>query len=170
LAQNAPVTDCDRLAAAPADPQRKAPGVLPDKIDANAAIPACEAAVRQYPNDARLNFQLGRAYYMAQNYQNAIDQYRKAAENGYMVAQSNLGWMYLTGLGVSRDYAKALAWYRKAAEQGDVSAQTNLGSMYYEGKGVSQDYREALTWYRKAAEQLRTGKKENCRTYFKPAA
>ena len=52
-AQNAPATECDSLAGHPNDPQRKAPGLTPDKINAAAAVPACEAAVRQYPNDVR---------------------------------------------------------------------------------------------------------------------
>ena len=92
-AQNAPVTDCDKLAANPDDPQRKASGVLFDKINPSVAIPACETAVRQYPKEGRLTYQLGRAYQKAENYQAAIDQYRKAAEQGYAPAQANLGLM-----------------------------------------------------------------------------
>ena len=63
LAQNAPITDCDQLAAHPNDPQRKVDGIPLSEIDPNKAVPACETAVRQYPNDARLSYQLGRAYF-----------------------------------------------------------------------------------------------------------
>jgi len=152
-AQNAPVTDCDKLAANPDDPQRKASGVAIDKIDASAAIPACEAALRQYPDDVRLNHQLGRAYVAAKNYQAAVEHYRKAAEQGYAPAQVNLGLRYQDGRGVSQDYREALVWYRKAAEQGYAPAQVNLGKMYENGQGVSKDETQAVAWYRKAAEQ-----------------
>jgi tetratricopeptide (TPR) repeat protein len=152
-AQNAPVTDCDRLAANPDDPQRKAVSVAFDKIDTNAAIPACEAAVRQYPNDARLIFQLGRAFNAAKNYQAALEQYRKAADQGFAPAQTNLGNMYLNGLGVPKDDAQAVAWLRKAADQGVAQAQRVLGVKYELGEGVSRDLSQAVSWYRKAAEQ-----------------
>src|SRR5262249_17689716 len=152
-AQNAPLNDCDQLAAHPNDPQRKATGIPLSKIDANTAIPACEAAVSQYPNDTQLNYQLGRAYVSAKNYQTAIDQFRKAAEQGYAPAQQNLGVMYTRGLGVTKDDAEAVSWYRKAAEQGYAPAQTDLGTMYLKGQGVAQDDAQAVSWYRKAADQ-----------------
>jgi len=153
LAQNAPLTDCDQLAAHPNDPQRKATGIPLSKIDTNTAISACETAVRQYPNDAQLNYQLGRAYLRAKNYQAAVDQFGKAAEQGYAPAQNNLGLMYTRGLGVAKDDAEAVSWYRKAAEQGYAPAQNYLGLMYQNGQGVAQDDAEAVGWYRKAAEQ-----------------
>jgi tetratricopeptide (TPR) repeat protein len=123
---SAPITDCDKLAASPTDPQRKTPGVLPDDIDSVAAIPACITAVHQYPNDARLNFQLGRAYYKAQKFKTAADEFKIAAEKGYAAAQFNLGLMYEYGQGVSQNYGEALIWYRKAAEQGDENAKSKL--------------------------------------------
>jgi len=124
-----PVTDCDRLAASPTDPYRKTIGVLLEQIDANRAIPACEAAVRQYPNDVQLSFELGRAFFKAQNIQVAVDELRKAAEQGYAAAQYNLGVMYEYGRGVSQDYGEALIWYRKAAEQGDEMAKDKLAQL-----------------------------------------
>ena len=151
--QNVPITDCDRLAAAPVDPQRKTSGATADKVDPDTAIPACETAVRQYPNVARLTFQLGRAYFASKAFQEAIDQYRKAAERGYRPAQNNLGAMYQSGLGVAKDDAQAVAWFREAAEQGYAPAQTSLGAMYRDGRGVTQDDSQAVSWYRKAAER-----------------
>ena len=41
----------------------------------------------------------------------------KAAEQGLVQAQYNLGDMYEQGQGVRQDYAEAFRWYRKAAEQ-----------------------------------------------------
>jgi TPR repeat protein len=153
LAQNAPLTDCDQLAANPIDPQRKATGFPLSKIDTSTAIPACETAVRQYPNDAQLNYQLGRAYFGAKNYQAAVDQFEKAAQQGYAPAQFALGTVYRTGHGAAKDDAEAVTWYRTAAERGYAPAQDYLGSMYQNGRGVAQDDAEAVSWYRKAAEQ-----------------
>ena len=48
----------------------------------------------------------------------AVSWYRKAAEQGNVHAQSNLGNMYANGKGVPQDYAEAARWYRKATEQG----------------------------------------------------
>jgi TPR repeat protein len=77
----------------------------------------------------------------------------KAAEQGDVNAQFNLGWMYAEGRGVPQNYKQAVYWYSRAARQGDASAQFNLGMMYDNGEGVAQDYQQAAHWYAKAAEQ-----------------
>jgi len=87
------------------------------------------------------------------SFEEAASWCRKSAEQGYVLAQYQLGVMYAKGLGVLQDDAEAAAWYRKAAEQGHAAAQYNLGMAYYHGRGVTQDYGEAVTRTRKAAEQ-----------------
>ena len=74
----------------------------------------------------------------------------KKAEQGDVVAQTNLGVMYAHGRGVAQNIAEACAWYRKAAEQGYANAQFKLGVMYANGRGVVQNDAEACVWYRKA--------------------
>ena len=76
-----------------------------------------------------------------------------AAERGDVVAQNNLGLMYLRGDGVPKDLKEAAKWFRKAAEQGNAMAQHSLGFMYGKGDGVPEDLKEATKWFRKAAEQ-----------------
>ena len=76
----------------------------------------------------------------------AVAWYRKAAEQGNVDAQYNLGVKYEYGKGVAQDYKQAVAWYRKAAEQGDVDAQRILGMMYDNGVGVVQDNKLAYVW------------------------
>lgn len=147
------VTDCDTYAASDSDPQRKATGVPYEKIDPALAIPACESAVRQYPNNPRLSYQLGRAYLKANNIGAALEQNLRAAEQNYAPAQNNLGVMYANGQGIAKDDAQAVTWYRKAAEQGLPSAQTFLGIMYLNGQGIGQDFAQAVAWFRKAAER-----------------
>jgi TPR repeat protein len=153
LKQDAPVTDCDTYAASDADPQRKAESVASDKLNPALAIPACEAAVRQYPDSGRLMFQLGRAYVIARNYEAAAIHYRNAAERGHALAQNNLGGLYASGKGVPHDDVQAAAWVRKAAEQGYSPAQSNLGFLYADGQGVARDDAQAAVWLRKAADQ-----------------
>jgi tetratricopeptide (TPR) repeat protein len=80
FAQEAPITDCDKYAAWEFDTQRKAAGVPADQMNPALAVPACETAVQQYPNSTRLRSQLGRAYYNANNFPAAVEQYRKAAD------------------------------------------------------------------------------------------
>ncbi len=92
-----------------------------------------------------------------QDYARAVEWYRKAAEQGHTIAQSNLGFMYAIGLGVLQDYAEAVKWFRKAAEQGHAKAQYNLGWMYDKGKGVLQDYVQAHRWYNLAASKAPPG-------------
>ena len=48
----------------------------------------------------------------------AVNWYRKAADQGLAVAQSQLGAMYGAGIGVPQDDAEAMKWTSKAADQG----------------------------------------------------
>lgn len=88
-----------------------------------------------------------------QNYVQAADWYRRAADQGNTQAQFKLGTLYNFGFGVPQDYALAGFWDAKAAKQGDASAQFSLGDLYEWGHGVPQDYVQAASWYRRAAEQ-----------------
>ena len=81
-----------------------------------------------------------------QDYAEAALWYRRAAEQGRAVAQSNLGSMHYYGDGVPQDHAEAARWFRGAAEQGYAEAQLNLGLMHYHGEGVPQDYVLAYAW------------------------
>ena len=77
---------------------------------------------------------------------------RPLAEQGYAAAQTNLGFMYAEGQGVTQDHQEALKWYRLAAAQGFAGAQSNIGRVYLRGFGVTQDYQEALKWIMLAAD------------------
>jgi TPR repeat protein len=90
---------------------------------------------------------------LPRDYAEAASWYLKAAEQGQVNAQSNLGLMYAEGRGVPRNYVEAVRWYTKAAEQGDAGAQGNLAIMYQLGRGVVRDQAAAIRWYRKAADQ-----------------
>jgi TPR repeat protein len=61
------------------------------------------------------------------DYAMAMRLIRPLAEQGDAGAQTDLGVIYDTGLGVPQDYAQAVVWYHKAADQGDAGALFNLG-------------------------------------------
>jgi hypothetical protein len=101
---------------------------------------------------------VGQCYYfgrgdVARDYAEASRLYSLAAEQGYAVAQSNLGVMFHQGRGVAQDYAEAARLYSLAAAQGDADAQYNLGIMFENGEGVAQDYAEVVRLYSLAAAQ-----------------
>jgi hypothetical protein len=69
-----------------------------------------------------------------QDYSKAAEWFRKAAEQGYINAQMDLGDCYNDGLGVTQNDAKAAKWYRKAAEQGSSDAQYALDDLKDTGR------------------------------------
>jgi len=135
--------------------------------------------------DAQSQFELGEMYYygdgVAKDFEEAFKWYRKAAEQGNRAAkkalsdaadqgqaqaQYNLGLVYASGHGVSKDLEQAVKWYRKAADQGDAKAQSLLveidsgytdddlfGLAYAGGDGGTKDKAERVKWLRKAADQ-----------------
>lgn len=72
----------------------------------------------------------------------------KAAVQGHLAAQMELGDMYkygLCGLDVE-DYDKGIYWFTMAGEQGDTDAMMNAGDMYV----VVGDKEKAREWYQRA--------------------
>ncbi len=149
----APITDCDRLAAHPYDPDKVGLGVKWNNLVAGTAIRACEQALKQYPDEMRFVYQLGRSNNKDGNYNRTLTYLREAAAGNYVTAFSAIGVMYDNGEGVAENDAEAIRWYRKGAEQGYARAQYLLGTMYENGEGVTENDTEATGWYRKAAEQ-----------------
>lgn len=92
-------------------------------------------------------------YGTTQDYNKALEWFKKAAAEGYPPAQEKIGYMYIYGFSVKKNHTKAFEWYKKAAEQGNVNAQFMLAILYEEGSGVLQDHTKAFEWYKKAAEQ-----------------
>lgn len=130
--------------------QAQAPATQPSPVD-----PALLA--KAATGDAAAQVQVGDAYaagkgvpreprQLAADYKQAAEWYRKAADQGSIVAQIHLADLYRDGRGVARDMAQAVAWYRKAAELGDAGAQGTLGLLYSVGMGVERDDVEAYYW------------------------
>ncbi|KAG9298820.1 hypothetical protein G9A89_015841 [Geosiphon pyriformis] len=77
--------------------------------------------------------------------------FKKAAELGSAVAQSELGYFYNHDLGVLKNRSEAFRWYSKSAQQGYALGQSNLAYWYFSGKrGKDKDDRKAFYWYNRA--------------------
>src|SRR5205807_2203434 len=151
----AAITECDRLAADPNDPNREGPGVALDKIDAPSAIARCGQALAQHPNNPRVMFNLGRANERAGRLNEAARLFKLAADQGYAPAQLDLGTSYAGGSrGLAKDEREAVRLFRLAVDQGLAAAQFTLGVFYSEGRGgLTKDEREAARLYKLAADQ-----------------
>jgi TPR repeat protein len=147
------ITECDRLAASPLDPQRPkgVSGVEHDHIDVVPALAACNDAMGKHPEIGRFMFQSGRIAYAQRDYARARELLQSAAAAGSAVAMNNLGTLYEKGEGVPKDAAEARLWFEKAATRGLPIAMSNLGWLYQNGNGVAQDYAAAKGWYERAA-------------------
>jgi hypothetical protein len=62
----------------------------------------------------------------------AVEWYTKAAEQGNINAQYNLGLMYRDGEGVEQNLDKAVEWLQKAADASHPEAQAALDELYQE--------------------------------------
>ena len=147
------IAECDRLAASEFDRDRPASvnGVPIAALDAGAAVPACEAAVKVAPDNRRIIYQLGRAYFVAKDYLQARVKYQRAVELGSAVAANNLAVLFDQGLGGPKDSSEARQLFEKAAAGDVYLAMYGLGSIYEEGRGVPQDLAQARRWYERAA-------------------
>ena len=89
---------------------------------------------------------------VAQDYAAALTWYRKAANEGYALAEYNIGYLYEKGLGVLQNDAEAVVWFTKAAGKNHVAACNSVGWHYKKGKGVTKDYIKALQYLEQATD------------------
>ena len=59
---------------------------------------------------------------MPQSYQQALEWYRKAADEGDAGAMNNIGILYYNAEGVERDLVEAYAWFARVQKHGDPRA------------------------------------------------
>ena len=81
-----------------------------------------------------------------QDFVQAVQWSLKAAQQGNVEAQLNVGLAYQNGDGIKGNFEEAAKWLRQAANQGNAVAQVNLGWLYANGRGVAQDDTQALMW------------------------
>lgn len=83
-----------------------------------------------------------------------VPQVRRLAEEGNAEAQSKLGVLYASGIGMPKDRKEAAKWYARSAEQGYPLGQWNLAFMYLRGDGgLKEDPEKARELFQKAADK-----------------
>ena len=127
------MTDCDRLAAHPSDPDHLGPGVGSGDVVTHRAIPACRAALEADPDNPRLHYQLGRVlvYWADANgadRSEGIEHVRHAAAMDYTQALFVLGLLQQAA-----DACAAEPLTRQAAEQGLKAARIAYVDAYTAG-------------------------------------
>lgn len=170
---------CDDLAADPEDPDKPA-GIRGVETVSPGAVAPCSKAVDADPQNARLNYQAGRAYAQIGEQTKAFFHFDRASSLGSVRATAAVANAYMIGAGVGKDEGKALEMYKRAASQGDSGAAIEVGKYYSDGPSRNLElaaqwlstvenakgyvalgdlYRKgyenasiALKWYRKAAE------------------
>ena len=92
-------------------------------------------------------------YFETQQYEKCFEGHLELAGKGYPLAECQVGYFYLEGLGVEKDTSKALYWTQRAANHGDRDGQYNLAWFYEEGIGVERNIEKARHWYKASALQ-----------------
>jgi len=87
-----------------------------------------------------------------QDIEESIHWFKKAANQDWVPAQYQLGFIY-QNVGPVRDLDEAIRFYRMAASDGNAKAQLNLANMFAKGVGVRKDIKKAISYYRDAALQ-----------------
>ena len=109
--------------------------------------------------------ELIRKYWESKQYDLCFAGHMELAEKGYPLAECQIGYFYLEGLGFQKDLAKAFYWTKRAADHGDRDGQYNLGLFYEDGIGVERDLGKAKIWYKAAAQQGQDLAIDKCRKY-----
>ncbi|MFV0482239.1 MAG: tetratricopeptide repeat protein [Campylobacteraceae bacterium] len=104
--------------------------------------------------DREAQYRLAIYYEDTGNSSEALMWYEKSASNDYVLAQNELGNIYLEGkLGLKEDFDKAFSYYQKASDGGYYDAINNLSYMYDLGFGTKQDHVKAAELYELAAQK-----------------
>jgi TPR repeat protein len=112
----ADVTDCDRVAAHPSDPDKVLPGFNRSEIDLPKAIEICQRVLAERPGHARTTFTLGRVLYYSKRTEEAMPYLERAAAAGYRQAVFVLGFVLYDGSQTPRNDCRAAElWQRSAA-------------------------------------------------------
>jgi TPR repeat protein len=126
------VTECDLLAAHPADAERRAEGVADDAIVPQLAIIACERAIAEDQDAPRLHFQLGRALLATGERLGARNAFVTAAQSDYPPALAYLGDYYQFGWTLEQDLDQARQLYERAAANGFEAARAQVTQLDFD--------------------------------------
>jgi hypothetical protein len=135
------VTECDRLAAVPGDPEAVAFGVEIWNLDIDAAVGACERAVAKFPTTDRFRFQLitMKIYQnrkLEASFANEIGALEKLGASGYQHAYFMLGRINGDKFFHREKALLASRYYEKAIALGSWPAKIAASSIYLSSKNV----------------------------------
>ena len=134
-AYSSAVTDCDRLAGHPSDPNAVTEGVSRAEMDMPAAIEACRKALADDPKNPRLNYQLARAYGYSGMHEEATRYRETALRAGYPQSLFVMGYILVTGWsGTETDPCYGGELIRRSAEAGRYAGL--VGFPYYAVNGT----------------------------------
>ncbi|MFZ2654305.1 MAG: hypothetical protein WAX69_05275, partial [Victivallales bacterium] len=96
-----------------------------------------------------MDYRKGLKSYEQKKYSEAYKSFLESARRGNDGAQTDLGYMYETGLGISKNIDEAMYWYHEAAIKGNSRAKSNYAYLLEK----HEKYNEAFTWLDEAANE-----------------
>ena len=111
--------------------------------------------------DPEVVYQLAKLYesghIVGKGYADAVELYRRGAEQRYSRSENRLGWAYHDGHGVKQDYKQALEWFKKSVKQDYYEAYGSLCKVYMEAKAVHANDVTRYAWCDLAIAKLYQG-------------
>jgi TPR repeat protein len=154
-------TKCDESAAAPYDPDRRAPGVMLGQIIADIAVGACTHVEGKPDDRARSDYQQGRALMASGNFSEARRHFEDALAGRYRGARVELAMLLSQPAAGMLDVPRAISLYEQAWHDGVTIAAFELGNLYEHGVSeaggkheysLAPDDARAWSWYQSAAD------------------
>jgi len=68
--------------------------------------------------------------YINEKYKDSYKKFIKCAKEGHVIAQHNVAYMYLDGIGIRQSINNAIKWYTASAEQNNSQAYKDLSCIY----------------------------------------
>jgi hypothetical protein len=129
------VTECDRHASHPDDPNKVLPGKERAQMDLPAAIAACRADLAKDPGNPRLLYHLARALTYAGQTPEGLPLIEKSAALKYPQALFVTGYLYLEGeYGAPKNACRAAALVHESAEYGRLAGQVGFAAWSLAGR------------------------------------
>ena len=139
------------------------PGIRSKEIQTGRAIPACETARAQAPENDWVTISLARALGEAGQDTRAVSLYEPVANRGHPYAQGSLGVFYLNGRGVAKDQGRAYRLFLDAAAEGDATANFALAVINaFPSHTIANDMQAAIDY---AYEALAAGEDRSPQIY-----
>jgi len=129
------ITQCDRLAAHPEDPDHVGVGIPSKQVDLPKAAAACALELKKQPDNGRIRYQYARALAYSGDWEGAAPEMKKAADSGYRQAQFVYGlFVDRKRLANVRDVCIAEKYWLKAAQAGRQHARVQYAHHHLNGK------------------------------------